>query len=325
MTLLVVLMRRKPFANTCGLPDFNVATGKPATTDTGAVKYGPHRWQGGGERVKANEPDAFDLWAAFEIVPGEAKIKPAKEYVDNLDPDTGEPIEGNEAVLRSVAHKQGNWHRSVHVLVLSKDGKLILQKRGENIHASAGKWDISVGGHVSAGQSPLEAALRELKEELAIDATPEQLHEVGHKYKKTAMADANEEGHYDENGIFIYHSNKTPNNEFNSLYYIIVDKTVDEINEGIKRQAEISADEAKKEVARVAEITIEDVLRDIDEPTARKGYASGIVQYIMHKEARAALEGVALSLRQQASGSAQRAEAISEDQQRAYTELLCAA
>ena len=39
--------------------------------------------------------------------------------------------------------------------------------------------DTSSAGHIQAGDEPLESALRELKEELGISATPEQLHFAG--------------------------------------------------------------------------------------------------------------------------------------------------
>ena len=42
-----------------------------------------------------------------------------------------------------------------------------------------GKFDTSSAGHIQAGDEPLESALRELKEELGISATPEQLHFAG--------------------------------------------------------------------------------------------------------------------------------------------------
>lgn len=59
-------------------------------------------------------------------------------------------------------------HRVVHVLVFNKKGELLLQKRSMNKDVAPGKWDTSVGGHVNPGEDLLEAAYREMKEELGI-------------------------------------------------------------------------------------------------------------------------------------------------------------
>jgi isopentenyldiphosphate isomerase len=59
-------------------------------------------------------------------------------------------------------------HRAVHVLVLSSTGLLLLQKRSPFKDVQPGKWDTSVGGHVSWGQTYEEAARREASEELGI-------------------------------------------------------------------------------------------------------------------------------------------------------------
>ena len=59
-------------------------------------------------------------------------------------------------------------HRVVHVLVFDKKGRLLLQKRSRNKDVAPGKWDTSVGGHVNPGEDILEAAKREMREELGI-------------------------------------------------------------------------------------------------------------------------------------------------------------
>lgn len=59
-------------------------------------------------------------------------------------------------------------HRVVHVLVFDNKGRLLLQKRSMNKDIASGKWDTSVGGHVNPGEDILEAAKREMKEELGI-------------------------------------------------------------------------------------------------------------------------------------------------------------
>ena len=65
------------------------------------------------------------------------------------------------------AHQEGKWHKSVHVWIT--DGKnVLLQLRAPQKKSFPNKWDISVAGHVDAGETPLQAAQREFHEELGI-------------------------------------------------------------------------------------------------------------------------------------------------------------
>lgn len=70
----------------------------------------------------------------------------------------------------SEVHKQCLRHRSVMVLLYNAQGKVFLQKRSRTKALYPGRWDISATGHVQAGESGEDAALRELREELGIVA-----------------------------------------------------------------------------------------------------------------------------------------------------------
>lgn len=59
-------------------------------------------------------------------------------------------------------------HKVVHVLVFNDKGELLLQKRSMNKDVAPGKWDTSVGGHISAAEDLIEGAKREMEEELGI-------------------------------------------------------------------------------------------------------------------------------------------------------------
>lgn len=72
--------------------------------------------------------------------------------------------------LRSEIHGDPSlMHRVVHVLVFSKEGALLLQRRSLNKDVAPGRWDTSVGGHVGIGEELHAAALREMKEELGVN------------------------------------------------------------------------------------------------------------------------------------------------------------
>jgi isopentenyldiphosphate isomerase len=72
---------------------------------------------------------------------------------------------------RSVCHdgKSMLLHPVVHLHLYNKSGKLFLQKRSMTKDIQPGKWDTSVGGHVSPGETIQEALIREVKEELGLN------------------------------------------------------------------------------------------------------------------------------------------------------------
>jgi len=96
---------------------------------------------------------------------GKPNISEGDEILEVVDRD------GNVQRLakRSAIHGDPSLiHRVIHILVFNKKGRLLLQKRSMNKDVAPGKWDTSVGGHVNPGEEILEAARRELKEELGV-------------------------------------------------------------------------------------------------------------------------------------------------------------
>jgi len=60
-------------------------------------------------------------------------------------------------------------HPVIHLHIFNTEGRLFLQKRSPHKDIQPNKWDSSVGGHIDLGETPLEAATREAKEELGIN------------------------------------------------------------------------------------------------------------------------------------------------------------
>jgi len=88
------------------------------------------------------------------------------EYIDILNSE-GQPT--GKSCLKDEAHQQGWFHPTVHVWFYTASPALLLQKRSLSKQTFPGFWDVSVAGHVSAGESILEGALREVKEEIGLD------------------------------------------------------------------------------------------------------------------------------------------------------------
>ena len=59
-------------------------------------------------------------------------------------------------------------HPVVHLHVFNSKGEVYLQKRPEWKDIQPGKWDTSVGGHLDYGETPEQALVREVREELGI-------------------------------------------------------------------------------------------------------------------------------------------------------------
>lgn len=70
---------------------------------------------------------------------------------------------------RDECHKNGFWHRAVYAFIINDKKEVLLQKRSSNKKQWPDMWDVTVGGHVLAGEFGREALIRETKEELGID------------------------------------------------------------------------------------------------------------------------------------------------------------
>lgn len=93
-----------------------------------------------------------------------------EEMIDVFNPETGEKT--GEVISKNEAHSKGIWHSSIHILLVNKErNKILLQKRCADKKLYPNRWDITVGGHISAGEEPIVSAHRELEEELGLDSS----------------------------------------------------------------------------------------------------------------------------------------------------------
>jgi isopentenyl-diphosphate delta-isomerase len=84
-----------------------------------------------------------------------------------------------ETMARPEVHRNEAWHAIALVWIYNSKGEILIQRRAAHLNAFPEKWDVTVSGHLSASDTPLQAAVRELSEELGIYAAPEDMEPYG--------------------------------------------------------------------------------------------------------------------------------------------------
>ena len=130
------------------------------------------------------------------------------EYFDVLDENGNKT---GKTKLRSEVHRDGDWHKAVHIWIINNNGDVLLQRRCATKDSNPNMLDISSAGHLTAGDDSITGAVRELKEELNLDVQPNEL-----KFIKTIKRSVK----YTETFI---------NNEFDDMYILRTDKSIEDM------------------------------------------------------------------------------------------------
>jgi len=83
-------------------------------------------------------------------------------------------LTGRQASKQDV-HRQGEWHQTAHIHMSDQHRRILVQERSAHESESAGKLQVAVSGHVDAGETPKQAALREAAEEIGIQLDSNRL------------------------------------------------------------------------------------------------------------------------------------------------------
>ncbi len=145
------------------------------------------------------------------------------ELVDIVDEN------GNflEVVFKREAHEKGLLHKCVIANVIDSRGRWLLTRPSKN-RQDMGQYVSPMGGHVSAGESDIDALRRELMEELGLS-------DFKYELAGKAILDRHVIGRH-ENHVFIVYkvfSNVKPilNHEAESCKYFTVEELTKELKE----------------------------------------------------------------------------------------------
>lgn len=153
----------------------------------------------------------------------------ADELIDIYDEENNFT---GKSVMKSEAHRDGLFHRVIHVIVYNSKGEILLQLRSKNKILYSNLWDISAAGHVGFGEDIVSAAARETFEEVGIRA--ENGNFEFYRVKKISII-----------------NNSIKNNEFGYVYFLRFDGDLNKL----KVQ--------KEEVQKIAFVSVSDLKRDL--------------------------------------------------------------
>ena len=131
------------------------------------------------ETARAEELSLEQWIALTNFVTGNVAAQPDAKGAQDVHGEIFDVVDENDRVIsqasRHEVHRRKLRHRAVHVFVFNRRGDLFLQKRSRWKDKHPGLWDSSAAGHVNAGDSFEATAPREIREELGVDAEPEEI------------------------------------------------------------------------------------------------------------------------------------------------------
>jgi isopentenyldiphosphate isomerase len=126
----------------------------------------------------------------------------SEELIDLLDANATKP--------KSAVHRDGDWHRAAHVWIVTSDDRVLLQRRSPDKENYPGLWDVSCAGHLSAGESAVDAAIREAAEEIGVTLRAEELQPIG-TIKESLVLNGGTYLDNEEHEIFLVRRDVDPN------------------------------------------------------------------------------------------------------------------
>jgi isopentenyldiphosphate isomerase len=115
-------------------------------------------------------------------VTSDLQLEPAQDPGEPFDVITAYGKPTGRVKPRAEVHRDGDWHRAVHVWVAGVDecGSpfLNVQRRSPHKDTWPGRFDATVGGHYRAGET-LAETLREVEEEIGVIPNQQDLRPLG--------------------------------------------------------------------------------------------------------------------------------------------------
>jgi isopentenyldiphosphate isomerase len=87
--------------------------------------------------------------------------------------ESGAPT--GEILDRKTVHAKELWHGVANIWIVNSKGEILLQLRAPEVELCPNVWDVALGTHLRAHETPTDAAQRGLRTGLGIEVAPEDL------------------------------------------------------------------------------------------------------------------------------------------------------
>ncbi|MGI6030111.1 MAG: NUDIX hydrolase [Eubacteriales bacterium] len=149
---------------------------------------------------------------------------------------------------REEAHRTGALHQVVHCWMIGRredQPVLYMQQRAADKETFPLQYDIAVGGHLRAGETPLEGLARETWEELGISLDPERLRYVGAVRQRVPVAGTQDR---ELAQVYLYDAGPggfTPGEEVARVVWVNL-HDYRELAQGLREQVEVTEDRSPR-------------------------------------------------------------------------------
>lgn len=99
-----------------------------------------------------------------------------EEHIDIVT-KTAQPT--GQSAPKSEIHSKGYYHNTAHIWFYTKNGEILLQQRAKTKLIHPLLWDVSVAGHIDAGETLKNGAIREIREEIGLYISENELQKIG--------------------------------------------------------------------------------------------------------------------------------------------------
>ncbi|MBB3452577.1 isopentenyldiphosphate isomerase [Rhizobium sp. BK313] len=154
-----------------------------------------------------------------------------------------------EVLTRKEVHALGKPHRVIHLYLFNQDNMIVLQKRSQYVDHYPGAFTISVLCHIDAGESSMDSARREIKEELGLNPDGYEIDFLFSYRRDAILSPTYIDKHFNDiyiaRGTFCFEDISIDKGEVESVELVPYEIFIDMINDKTSKLADIYFDECQ--------------------------------------------------------------------------------